>query len=55
MLKLQIDLYEDIKLDLETSIKDDISVNLGSVTALNAVNSALADLYKQLIESMKAS
>ncbi len=53
MLKTQIDLYESIKLAIESKMKVDDFISLGDIAALNSVNSALADLYKQLFDEMK--
>jgi hypothetical protein len=41
----QIKSYEQIKKELELKMKSGI-ITMGDITALNAVNSALADLYK---------
>ncbi len=54
MLKVQIDLYESIKADLMIKLQQGDFVALGDIAALNSVNSALADLYKQLFDEMKA-
>jgi hypothetical protein len=47
----QIQAYEQIKKDLELRLKSGI-VTMGDITALNAVNSALVDLYKQLLQKV---
>jgi len=54
MLKRQIDLYESIKAAIELKLQQGDFVSLGDIAALNSVNSALADLYKQLFDEMKA-
>jgi hypothetical protein len=45
----QIQAYEQIKKDLELRMKSGI-ITMGDITALNAVNSALADLYKPKVQ-----
>ena len=47
----QIQAYEQIKKDLELRMKSGI-ITMGDITALNAVNSALVDLYKQLLQKV---
>jgi hypothetical protein len=47
----QIQAYEQIKKDLELKMQSGI-ITMGDITALNAVNSALVDLYKQLLQKV---
>lgn len=48
----QIAAYESIKAAIELKLRTALVIDMGDLVALNSVNSALVDLYKQQLNKV---